>query len=434
MNNGHYDFIEIGTSDFDTLIETSDDNTVGLSIEPIKYYLDRLPNKKKVRKLQVAVSDIDGEIDIYYIHDDKIQEHSLPWWVRGSNSVGKPHPFTVKEIGKELYDSVVTIDKVPTLSWNTLVEQEQISSIGYLKIDTEGFDHIILNDYLDMCEKNPKLFANKIKFERHPEVSNIQKIDEIITKFKNYYVEFNETDVVLTKVKIPRIIHQTFRTNELPEKIQEVVDKLKSMNPEFEYRFYNDEDCYNFIKENYDEETLTLYTNINPNYGSCRADFFRYLLMYKVGGVYLDIKSLTTAPLSKIILPTDEYLLTHWLGQDWAEELNYFHGEFQNWHIICVPNHPFLKDTIERVKNNLKNYNGEKGKKSVLFLTGPIAYSKSILSHLENHRIMHVYSPVREFKFEGEINLTYRGTFQHQYKIYGPNSLENEPIMLNYNK
>ena len=37
----HYDFIEIGTSDFDTLIESSDDNVVGLSIEPIKYYLDR---------------------------------------------------------------------------------------------------------------------------------------------------------------------------------------------------------------------------------------------------------------------------------------------------------------------------------------------------------------------------------------------------------
>jgi hypothetical protein len=49
-NDGHYDFIEIGTSDFDTLIETSDDKTVGLSIEPIKYYLDRLPERKNVKK------------------------------------------------------------------------------------------------------------------------------------------------------------------------------------------------------------------------------------------------------------------------------------------------------------------------------------------------------------------------------------------------
>ena len=427
-----YDFIEIGTSDFDTLIETSNDSIVGLSIEPIKYYLDRLPNKTNVKKLQVAVSDVDGEIDIYYIPDEKIKEHSLPWWVRGSNSIGRPHPFTVKEIGKELYDSVVKIDKVPTLSWNTLVEQEKINSINFLKIDTEGFDHIILNDYLNMCEKNPKLFANRIKFERHPEVSNIEKIDEIIVRFKDYHVEYNHTDVVLSKIKIPKIIHQTFRTNELPQPISEVVSELKSMNPDFEYRFYNDEDCYNFIKENYDEETLSLYSNINPKYGSCKADFFRYLLMYKVGGVYLDIKSKTLKPLKETILPTDEYLLSHWVGCDWKNELNYPHGEFQNWHIVCVPGHPFLKDTIERVKENLRNYKGGVGKIAVLNLTGPIPYSKSILSLLDKHKTNSVTSPVREFKTEVEINLMYRGTWLHQDKLYGFNISNEEPIMLNY--
>lgn len=428
-----YDFIEIGTSDFDTLIETSNNLTIGLTIEPIKYYLDKLPNKSNVKKLQVAISDADGEIDIYYIPEDKINEHSLPWWVRGSNCVGNPHRFALKSIGEELYNSIVTIDKVPTLSWNTLVEQENINSIGFLKIDTEGFDHIILNDYLNMCEKNPQLFANKIKFERHPEVSNIEKIDEIIRRFKDYYIEYNETDVILTKVKIPRIIHQTFRTNELPNPIQDVVNELKIMNPEFEYRFYNDEDCYIFIKENYDDETLSLYSNINPKYGSCKADFFRYLLMYKIGGVYLDIKSTTTSPLSKTILPTDEYLLTHWPGNDWKEELNYPHGEFQNWHIICVPGHPFLKDAIERVKSNLRNYDGSVGKKSVLFLTGPIPYSKSILSHLDNHKTNSIYSPVREFKTEQELNLSYRGTKSHQAELYGSNVSNDESIILNNN-
>ena len=36
----HYDFIEVGTSDFHTLIEQADENTVGLSIEPINSYLE----------------------------------------------------------------------------------------------------------------------------------------------------------------------------------------------------------------------------------------------------------------------------------------------------------------------------------------------------------------------------------------------------------
>lgn len=48
------DFIEIGTSDFETLIQTCDDNTYGLSIEPIKKYIDRLPNRPNVVKINAV--------------------------------------------------------------------------------------------------------------------------------------------------------------------------------------------------------------------------------------------------------------------------------------------------------------------------------------------------------------------------------------------
>ena len=35
-----YDFIEIGTSDFNTCIQTCKDSEIGLSIEPLKIYID----------------------------------------------------------------------------------------------------------------------------------------------------------------------------------------------------------------------------------------------------------------------------------------------------------------------------------------------------------------------------------------------------------
>ena len=44
-------FIEVGTSDFDTLIQVAKPETAGISIEPIKYYLDRLPNPPNVIKM-----------------------------------------------------------------------------------------------------------------------------------------------------------------------------------------------------------------------------------------------------------------------------------------------------------------------------------------------------------------------------------------------
>ena len=50
-----YDFVEIGTSDFDTLIQASDGTLRGLSVEPIKFYLDNLPDKVLVTKVNCAI-------------------------------------------------------------------------------------------------------------------------------------------------------------------------------------------------------------------------------------------------------------------------------------------------------------------------------------------------------------------------------------------
>ena len=91
------------------------------------------------------------------------------------------------------------------------------------------------------------------------------------------------------------------------------IDKIRAMNPEYEYRFYDDADMVEFIKSNYDPDNPFDYFNrINPKYGAARADLFRYLLIYKCGGVYLDIKSSVTRPLREIIAGSDRYLLSQW--------------------------------------------------------------------------------------------------------------------------
>jgi autotransporter strand-loop-strand O-heptosyltransferase len=430
LNTKHYDFIEIGTSDFDTLIETANDDTVGISIEPIKYYIDKLQNKKNTFKVRAALSTTDGEVDVYYIEDSKIEENNLPWWVRGSNSINNPHPFAIKELGEELYNSLVTIEKVPTISWKTLINTYGVGSIGYLKIDTEGHDHIILRDFLDYCKEHLFPIPNKITLEYHDGVSNKIEIDKLVSELSDYQIIRHVSDITLIKPQIPRVIHQTYKTNDLPTEISDVIQRLKNMNPTFDYKFYNNDDCINFIKENYDEETLNLYLSINPVYGSSRADLFRYLLMYKVGGVYLDIKSCTIKPLEEVLLPTDEFLLTHWEGLDWADELNYQFGEFQNWHIICRPNHPFLKNVIEIVKDNIRNYIGGADKNSVLRVTGPIAYSKGILNLLNNHKTNRFDSPVREFLLENEIGLQYMSTPVHHHKVIDKSFSRKEALIL----
>ena len=47
----------------------------------------------------------------------------------------------------------------------------------------------------------------------------------------------------------------------------------------------------NFIFEHYGEDFLSIYQKAGTDYGAAHADFFRYLLFFKCGGVYLGCKS-----------------------------------------------------------------------------------------------------------------------------------------------
>jgi autotransporter strand-loop-strand O-heptosyltransferase len=191
-----YDFIEVGTSDFHTLIQDCGDEVVGLSIEPITEYINNLPDKPNVTKIKAALSDEDGEIQIYRIPSEEITKNYLPFWVRGCNSVNRPHEYTKRRIGSELYDKLVKIDTVSKISWEKLIKDYNIGSIDYLKIDTEGHEHVILKKYFEICKKNPQLYAKKIKFEFN-ETSNKKILEEIISNLENYKVTYLEEDILL---------------------------------------------------------------------------------------------------------------------------------------------------------------------------------------------------------------------------------------------
>lgn len=190
--------------------------------------------------------------------------------------------------------------------------------------------------------------------------------------------------------RIPRLLHQTFRTRELRPELAASVDAMRRRNPGWEYRFYEDADVADYILQNYGSDFLAYFQALNPKYAAAKADLFRYLVMYRDGGVYLDIKSHATRPLDEVLAPSDQFLLSHWPddgeGQHsaWglhAELRGVPGGEYQQWFIVAAPGHPFMKATIEAVLRNIRSYSPlthSIGKPAVLRTTGPIAYTRAI--------------------------------------------------------
>jgi hypothetical protein len=159
------DFVEIGTSDFNTLIERADDTTIGLSIDPIQLYLDRLPSPRNCIKLAAAISDRDGETVAYYVSPEHIAAHGLPAWLRGCNAIGAPHPTVTALLGQHglAPEQVVIAQPIPCLRLQTVLENLGASGMYLLKTDTEGHDTVILNDFFDHADR--ALWPHELLFE-----------------------------------------------------------------------------------------------------------------------------------------------------------------------------------------------------------------------------------------------------------------------------
>lgn len=85
---------------------------------------------------------------------------------------------------------------------------------------------------------------------------------------------------------IPKIIHQTYKTEDIPEHWKEGRQKCLDLHPDYKYILWTDEMAYEFIKEEY---PWFLDTFENYKYPIERADAIRYFILSHYGGVYIDL-------------------------------------------------------------------------------------------------------------------------------------------------
>lgn len=229
----HYDYVEIGTCDFETLNEITPDNFRGISVEPIREYLNRLETRDGKTKLNVSISDRDGESIIYYVDEKDIEKHNLPEWVKGCNSIDVPHKSVSTLLSESGLEHLLSFKKTNVISFESFVEQFNIGSIGLLKIDTEGHDFKILRNMLKSNVRPMKLHfeANALYAE--------EEIEEMIQDLKNagYHLTQRTTvDVVMSFIdkeaystKKPIMVISTGRRISYFKK---TMDELIKKNPE----------------------------------------------------------------------------------------------------------------------------------------------------------------------------------------------------------
>ena len=161
---------------------------------------------------------------------------------------------------------------------------------------------------------------------------------------------------------IPLKIYQVWHSTELPDSVKYCVENIKTNNPEFEYNLFNINECRDFIKDNFSIETLTAFDSIIPN--AIKIDLWRYCMLYKNGGIYLDIKYYCINKSKLIYLTDNEYF---------CKDIESSNSGIYNALIICKPQNEIMLLAINKVIENVKkNFYGE----NTLEPTGPLMLKK----------------------------------------------------------
>jgi len=150
-------------------------------------------------------------------------------------------------------------------------------------------------------------------------------------------------------VIIPKIIHQTWKDDNLPKEFKKYCNSWVNHHPDWEYRFYTDTDCIDFVRQTF-PEWLDVYERYRVPVQ--RADLFRYLVIYHCGGLYADMDMECFKPVDNLLkkgscLLSIEASLTYRFQKalDYPEPF-----QVANCIFAACPKHPFFKRVLDRVR------------------------------------------------------------------------------------
>lgn len=145
---------------------------------------------------------------------------------------------------------------------------------------------------------------------------------------------------------ITRILHQTWKTRDIPEHLRHFAQTWRTHHPDWEYRLWTDQDNRDFIARCY-PRFLPVYDAYESPI--CRADAVRYFLLRHFGGLYVDLDFECLAP-QDALLDSNAVLL----GEEpelHVENQRQSRPELR--HLVCnawmasPPGHPFWDHVIE---------------------------------------------------------------------------------------
>lgn len=328
-----------------------------------------------------------------------------PLWENAPKGRDSSHIPLIHNIGDrvELYKQIVLAgsSQSSTLSISPITSS---SPMDTRLVDNKTFLASYVGDYTYqlhyISDNSAQLFIQRHDIDQGWEEDNLT----LIIDDQHYiYIPKSETStisiLVTTKIilykktythpQIPLDIIQTSETNVVPSKLaRNAWLTVRLLNPEYNYKFFIDDDRREFIQSSFSTQVLNAYDLLNP--GAFRADLFRYCYLLLFGGVYIDFKMIERVPLSTCIRTSDALLICN--DYDKSNTMDSTTGtSYLNAFIASTPNLPLFAHLIQQIVYNTTpqqqphflNEAFQGRSQSILDVTGPTLFYKTFSSHID---------------------------------------------------
>ena len=186
---------------------------------------------------------------------------------------------------------------------------------------------------------------------------------------------------------IPNNIFQTHKSMQylIKKRKYKILNAMKSwkrFSNKFNYYFYNNKMCNEFMQNNFDGKINQAYNKLPM--GVMKADLWRYCVIYKYGGIYGDAD--TICKIHPLLFLNNSYLTV-------APEPG--HNYFCQWTFAAPAESPILKSIIDLSVDRILNTE-IKGEHIIHYLTGPECFTDGIIKYLKE-RGLPTYDDVNKY-------------------------------------
>ena len=169
---------------------------------------------------------------------------------------------------------------------------------------------------------------------------------------------------------IPRIIHQTWKSSDLPDRYRTLAGSWTRSHPRWQWRLWTDADNLRLVEQEF-PELLALYQSYP--YPIQRIDMIRYLILYRFGGLYVDLDFECFKPVDPLLSGQTCVLSLE------ASAHNSVHGTrriVSNAFMAAVPEHPLFAAVIKDLQSHRSRQT--QPDRIVLDTTGPMMLTRVV--------------------------------------------------------